>query len=232
MTPPPTPKVPGSAKASRPSRAAEAPSSPTRGRIVFGLVAVAVIGFAALVASLSAQESASLLTVDEVAGAVAVTGEALAPLPEDGGDLAIGSPAPVVTGQDFAGAEVVVGAAGRPQVLVFLASWCPVCQRELPGVVDAVEGGALPEDVELVAVVTSLDATRPNWPPQAWLETEGYTGTVLRDDALGSVSRAYGMTGTPFWVVVDANGTVVARISGYVEPSELPGLFELALVAG
>lgn len=232
MTPPPTPKVPGSARSSRPSRAAEAPTSPTRGRIVFGIVAVAVIGFAALVASLSARESASLLTVDEVAGPIAVEGEALAPLVDGGGDLSVGSPAPVVTGQDFAGAEVVVGAPGRAQVLVFLASWCPVCQRELPGIVEAVAGGALPEDVELVAVVTSLDASRPNWPPQDWLDTEGYVGTVLRDDAAGTVARTFGMTGTPFWVVIDANGTVVSRVGGYVEPTDLPALFDLALVAG
>ena len=233
MTPPSNPKVPGSARKDRPSARAGGSASPTRGRIVFGLVTVAVVGFAALIASLSVREAGSVLEVSDVAGPVAIEGDPLIPLLEEGADPALGASAPVVTGQDFAGEEVVIGGAtGRGQVIVFLASWCPVCERELPEIVRFVEGGGVPEGVDLVAVATGLDASRPNWPPQDWLEREGYTGTVLRDDATGTVAQTYGLSGTPYWVVLDANGRVVGRVGGYVEPDDLPGLFELALAAG
>jgi cytochrome c biogenesis protein CcmG/thiol:disulfide interchange protein DsbE len=229
-----SPKVPGTARSSsRPSATAAArPSSPTRGRIVFGLVAVAVVGFAALIASLSVREAGSVLSVDDVAGRVVVEGDALIPLLEEGADPALGASAPVVTGADFDGNEVVLGAGGRGQVIVFLASWCPVCERELPEIVRFIEDGGVPEGVELVAVATGLDASRPNWPPQDWYDREGYDGTVIVDDASGTIAQAYGLRGTPYWVVLDANGTVVGRAGGYVETADFPELFGLALAAG
>ena len=200
---------------------------------MFGLVAVAVLGFAALIASLSVREAASVLEVSDVAGPIAVEGDPLIPLLEEGADPALGASAPVVTGQDFAGQEVVLGGAtGRGQVIVFLASWCPVCERELPEIVRFIDEGGVPEGVDVTAVVTGLDASRPNWPPQDWLEREGYTGTVMRDDAAGTAAVTYGLSGTPYWVVLDANGTVVGRVARYVEPSDFPALFELALAAG
>ncbi|MEY3020012.1 MAG: hypothetical protein RLZZ272_996 [Actinomycetota bacterium] len=235
MTPPSNPKVPATSRTTRPSARATGAGDarPTRGRIVFGLVAVAVIGFAALIASLSVREAGSVLDVSDVAGSVAIEGDPLIPLLDEGADPALGAAAPVVTGQDFDGSEVVIGgASGRGQVIVFLASWCPVCERELPEIVRFVDGGGVPEGVDLVAVATGLDASRPNWPPQDWFEREGFEGTVLRDDAVGTVAATYGLQGTPYWVVLDANGRVVGRVGGYVEPSDLGGLFELALAAG
>jgi thiol-disulfide isomerase/thioredoxin len=71
---------------------------------------------------------------------------------------------------------------------MFLASWCPACQAELPEVVTWLEQGNLPADVELTAIATGLDAGRPNWPPDAWFEAEGYDGRVLVDDADGQVA--------------------------------------------
>lgn len=234
MTPPSSPKVPGSARPGRPSAAAAArPSSPTRGRVIIGLVAVAVIGFAALIASLSVREAGSVLSVDDVAGPVSVEGDGLVPLLDGGADPALGARAPVVTGRDFDGSTVTIGGGGeRGQVIVFLASWCPVCERELPEIVRFIEDGGVPEGVELVAVATGLDAGRPNWPPQDWFAREGYSGTVLRDDALGTVAGVYGLRGTPYWVILDANGTVVGRVGGYVDAADFAGLFELALAAG
>lgn len=235
MTPPANPKVPGSTRPERPSARASARggASPTRGRVVFGLVAVAVIGFAALIASLSVREAGSVLDVSDVAGPIAVEGDPLIPLLEEGADPALGAAAPVITGRDFDGSEVVIGgASGRGQVIVFLASWCPVCERELPEIVRFVDAGGVPEGVDLVAVATGLDASRPNWPPQDWFDREGYSGTVLRDDAAGTVASTYGLRGTPYWVVLDANGRVVGRVGGYVDAADFTGLFELALAAG
>ena len=123
------------------------------------------------------------------------------------------------------------GAAQRiegPELVMFLASWCPACQQELPDVVSWMDAGGLPAGVELTAVVTGLDSTRPNWPPDAWLAEEGYAGEVLIDDAEGSVAQAYGLTGTPFWVALNGDGEVVARIAGLLDTTQLTALAEAA----
>jgi thiol-disulfide isomerase/thioredoxin len=191
-----------------------------------GLVALGVIGFAVLIAVLSVNEAGSILAIEDVAGPVEVTGEPLlVPPGDDGSDAFAGAPSPVITGIDFDDAPITIGAPGTAQVLLFLASWCPACQRELPAVVDFIEAGGVPDDVELVAVVTSLADDRPNWPPQDWLATEGYEGAVIRDDAASTIARTFGMSGTPFWVLIDAEGRVVRRFSGLVPPEEIAGLF-------
>jgi cytochrome c biogenesis protein CcmG, thiol:disulfide interchange protein DsbE len=151
--------------------------------------------------------------VDEVAGSPSVSGQDLPPLP-DGEDPALGTTAPVTTGAGFDGQERTIGDDGA-ELVVFLASWCPACQAELPELVEWMQAGGPPDDVELTAVVTGLDPDRPNWPPQDWLEEEGYDGATLIDDADGSVAQAYGLSGTPFWVVL-RDGEVVSRAAGQV----------------
>jgi thiol-disulfide isomerase/thioredoxin len=200
-----------------------------RRRLVMALAAVGVIGFAVAIAVLSVEEAGSVLSVDDVAGPVTVTGDRLPAVAPDTQDPFVGELVPVAEGIDFDGAPVTIGGTGRPQVVLFLASWCPVCQEELPLVVDFIAEGGVPADVELVAVVTGLAADRPNWPPQAWLEREGYDGVVIRDDANSTIASTYGMTGTPFWMVVDADGRLVQRVSGLLPKEQFPVVFRAAL---
>jgi thiol-disulfide isomerase/thioredoxin len=184
-------------------------------RIALGaIVAVAlVVGLAWL----SIGELGSRVSLEDEAGSPTIDGEALPPAPDDpSADPAAGTPAPIVRGADFDGTPVTIGEPGRPQLLMFLASWCPVCQDELPEVVEWQEAGGVPDGVDLVAVSTGLDPRRPEWPPSEWFEREGWDGPTLVDDADGSVAAAYGLRATPYWVVLDDQGSPVARISGRV----------------
>jgi cytochrome c biogenesis protein CcmG, thiol:disulfide interchange protein DsbE len=163
--------------------------------------------------------------------AAEVSGEPLAPFPGAGApDPAVGSTAPDVTGYDPAGNVVEIGATGQPQALSFLAHWCPHCQDEVPEVVAWIDEGNAPEGVDIVAVSTMHDPARPNWPPDTWLEREGWQGDVLVDHD-DSAAEAYGLSGTPYWVFVDADGTVTGRHAGRLS---LEGLEEQmqALVDG
>jgi thiol-disulfide isomerase/thioredoxin len=176
--------------------------------IVLGALSLGALLFAAF--GIDSPEAAS---VEEVAGDPAIGGDALPPLEDPATDPTLGGPAPEVVGAGFDGEGEATIADGGGELVVFLASWCPACQAEVPELVEWVEAGGLPDDVELTAVVTGLDATRPNWPPQEWLEEEGWPGAVLVDDADGSVAAAYGLSGTPFTVAV-RDGEVVARFAG------------------
>lgn len=131
-------------------------------------------------------------------------------------DAAVGRQIPQVRGVDFDGSAVAITLDGRPKAITFLAHWCPHCERELPRVVAwLTDTGGVP-GVDLYAVSTRASATRPNWPPSAWFAREGWVPPVLVDDEASSVAAAFGLSGTPMWVFVRADGTVARRIAGEV----------------
>ena len=199
-----------------------------RRQLLYAGIAVVVVVLVVLVAVLSMGERDAAVSVEDIAGDPVVSGEPLATLPSSGADPLVGEPAPTVEGADFAGTPVSIGDGSSPELVMFMASWCPACQQELPEVVSWMEQGGLPDGVELTSVTTGLDASRPNWPPDAWYEEEGYTGRILVDDAEGSVAQAYGLSATPFWVALDADGQVVARIAGLLDATQMSALAEAA----
>jgi thiol-disulfide isomerase/thioredoxin len=142
-----------------------------------------------------------------------ITGDALPQFQGADGDDAVGMAAPSVEGSDFTGRSVSITADGRPKVIVFLAHWCPHCQAAVPLLQTWVSAGGVPEGLDLVSVATGIDPSRPNYPPQAWLQREGWTVPVVADPS-NTVAQAYGLPAYPFWVFVGADGKVVARTVG------------------
>jgi peroxiredoxin len=196
-------------------RTSSAPDGQGRQRLLLALGGLVVLAFIIGIAVLSTGERGSRVTTDDLAGDPTIEGQPLPPGGQDQpNDPAVGSQAPVVTGADFDGTPVTIGEPGTPQLIMFMAAWCPACQEELRSVSPWLAEGGLREDVALVAVSTGLDDTRPNWPPDEWFESEGFENPVLVDDADGSVASAYGLTATPFWVGLDDQGQVVARAAG------------------
>jgi thiol-disulfide isomerase/thioredoxin len=166
----------------------------------------------------SADDPATTSTGD--ADHVAVSGEPLAPLPDAGSDPAVGQPMPTLSGTTLDGEDLVVPAAGRQTVILYVAHWCPHCQREVPTVQQWVDDGGLPDGVDLVTVSTAIDPRRPNYPPAAWLEREGWTAPVLTDGD-GAAATAAGLTAYPYFVAVDAEGRVAVRASGELTTEQL-----------
>lgn len=143
-------------------------------------------------------------------------------------DPALGEVAPTVSGHDWDGNEFTIGPDGRAKVLIFLAHWCPHCQVEVPVIMDWLEAGGLPADVDLYSLTVSTDRRLPNWPPKDWLEGEGWTVPVIMDDPIGSAAIAFGMTGTPFYVVLDGENRNLGRFAGEIG---VTGLEVLAAIA-
>ncbi len=150
-------------------------------------------------------------------GSPDVAGETLPTLQGGGTDPAVGIAAPNVVGADFAGDEVAIPSPGKGTVLLFLAHWCPHCQAEVPEVQAWVNSAILPEDVELVGVVTGTNSGRDNYPPDEWLEREGWSSRLILDDADGTIGAAYGLTSYPYWVFIDADGTIIGRAGGGID---------------
>ena len=196
--------------------------------IIGGVVGLGLIVWLAVAIAGEEEADASIGYGDPV-----VTGDAL-PLYNSSAaaDPVVGMSAPTVEGADWNDNEVTIEADGRPKVVLFLAHWCPHCQAEVPVVQDWIDSGNLPEGVDLYSVATSTDRLRPNWPPQEWLEDEGWTVPVIMDDEIGSVAGHVGMAGTPFDVVREGDNNVVRRISGEIGTAGLDVLVAEAVAAG
>ena len=160
-------------------------------------------------------------TLIEVADSVEISGAALPEL-KSGPDPAVGTVAPEVTGPGFTGKPVTISHDGTAKVIVFLAHWCDQCRGEVEELAPYFSALEVPVGVELYSVATATQSTRPNYPPSEWLLEAGWQLPVLVDTAGFDVARAYGLSGFPYWVVLDGEGVVLTRISGRlgVEPVE------------
>ena len=114
----------------------------------------------------------------------------------------------------FQGESAVNLSGDKTTLLVFWETWCPHCQREIPVVKALIDDGAVPEGLEIVVVSTAVRDGDPNYPPQTWLEGEGWSGPIMRDSAEFDALFAFGAGGFPFTVYLDSEHRVVARSAG------------------
>ncbi len=209
-----------SAPATRPR-----PKRKSRTPIVVIVVVVAVMLVALVVALAAGGDDGATNAGDSGAsaattGTVTVSGNPLPQLTDSADDPAVGMTLPTLTGNDQNGDPMTIGADGRPTMIMFVAHWCPHCQREVPVVQQWVDDGGLPNGVDLVSVSTAIDASRPNYPPDAWLASEGWTAPVLVDGD-NTAAQAVGLSAYPFFVAVDGDGAVVVRTTGELTTDQL-----------
>lgn len=151
-----------------------------------------------------------------------VKGKALTPYDGAEEDPAIGQPAPSVSGLDLlTGESVLVAPSGRPLVVAFFAHWCPHCQQEVATLTDWLLANKLPSTVDLIAVSTFEAPERGNHPPARWLSDNGWRHPVIPDTPSMTVAEAFGATSVPYFVFIEADGTVAFRMSGNLGPDQL-----------
>ena len=163
----------------------------------------------------------------EIGTSVVVSGQPL-PARDDTGDPAIGVQAPVISGIGFDGSPRSI-VPGKPTLIVFVAHWCPHCQREIPRLVEWSADGGVPEGVDVVGIATGTDESRDNYPPSEWLEREEWEFPVVLDDEASTAGIAMGIDAYPFFVLLDASGKVVLRDSGELDTDDLTERIETAL---
>jgi thiol-disulfide isomerase/thioredoxin len=193
--------------------------------ILGGVAAVVVL---LLIAVFIFNPSGGSQPIEDETAEVTIDGVSLPLMPQSApqDDTANGLTPPDVTGTDFDGATVSITNDGRAKGIVFVAHWCPHCQEEVPRVQEWIDGGGDVEGVDIYSVSTSVRSTQANYPPSAWLEREGWTVPVIRDDAEGSAHLAYGGGGFPYWVFVNSDGTVALRTSGQLQTDQLVSILE------
>lgn len=168
---------------------------------------------------------------------VTVTGEHLSQLGDGGSDpkmdTALGKTAPTLNGYNFAGSPVSItpGANGQPIMVVFLAHWCPHCNREVPRLIEWKNQGLVPNGLRVIGITTSSRSDQANWPPSDWIEEMKWPFEVMTDSESADAASAYGVDGFPFIAILNADGKVVGRHSGELEISDLSAFVTGALSA-
>ena len=197
-------------------------ASPSRTGVYVGLALVVVVALVAAIVLSRPDENTDSMPLDAT---VTVSGDSLPSFEGDPAtDDAIGLTAPSLTGEDFDGNQVAIANDGRPKVILFLAHWCPHCQREVPVLQSYSDETGFPDSVDIYSVATSYSSTQPNWPPSAWLEREGWTFPALVDDPESTAFHAFGQGNFPYYVLIDSNGQVALRMSGEQDPAALAEL--------
>ncbi len=209
------------------------PSPKSRRTLIVAVASAVLVLALGIVAVVATREESSSDQTDGTAvsietGDVTVTGASLATPPEAPAiDPAIGAKAPTLNGVGFDGSAVSVTPGERPTIVMFVAHWCPHCQREVPQVVKWLAAGVA-AGVDVKAVATSTDAKLPNYPPSSWLADEGFDVPTLVDSAESTAASAYGLDAFPYFVALDAKGNVTKRMAGELTEAQFTDLVAAA----
>ncbi|NIA25047.1 MAG: thioredoxin fold domain-containing protein [Gammaproteobacteria bacterium] len=186
-----------------------------RAPILIGGAVVAAIALVAFLTTGSETEGENIKQTRPVT----ITGQALPPYEHDTADPAIGMTAPEINGATFDGTPLSITNDGTPKAIIMLAHWCPHCQTEVEELTPWIAEHGVPEGGAIVSISTSANVSQPNYPPSKWLAD--WPVPTIADDSNSSSARAFGLTGFPFIIFVDADGTVVGRVEGGVAPEML-----------
>jgi cytochrome c biogenesis protein CcmG/thiol:disulfide interchange protein DsbE len=214
--------------------AAGSRSGPSR-TVWITVAVVVVLAVAAAVIAVVSSGGSSSSTSPAIAGLeqtqpVTVTGTALPTLPTSGDDPAVGQTAPTLSGLSFDGTAVDVKPGGTTATLVlFLAHWCPHCQKEMPLLVQWDKDGKVPAGVNVVGIATQTSSSQPNYPPSSWLSKAGFPWPVMADSTKGDAATALGINSWPGFVLLDKDGKVLWRSSGEIAVTDLAAKITAAL---
>lgn len=192
--------------------------------IIAGAV-ILVLGLAiAIAVTLSSEPVAAGLPEGETT----VTGDLLPEFAGENDDnIALGLAAPIFSAPNENSEIVSLEKNGNAKALLFLAHWCGYCQKEVPVVQGFIDSAGVPPGVDVIAIATSIDRGRENYPPQKWLADEGWSETQIYD-LDREIGNAYGLSAFPYWVFLDKDLNIVARRTGNL-PADMVGALLIQL---
>ncbi len=106
---------------------------------------------------------------------------------------------------------------GKPIIVSFFATWCKPCLRELQAIHELYEEWQAETGVKLIAI--SIDEGHNIQKVKPLVDEHGWAFDVLLDTNR-DLMRALGAKMVPYSVIIDGNGKIVDRHSGYMDGYE------------
>lgn len=106
---------------------------------------------------------------------------------------------------------------GKPFIIDFFATWCKPCNRELTAISEVYDEWQEETGVKVIAI--SIDQAHNINKVKPLVDNHGWEYEVLLDPN-SEFLKALGGQMIPFVVIVDGQGNIVAKHSGYVEGAE------------
>lgn len=127
---------------------------------------------------------------------------------------------PAVTLKTIDGQSVrmdTVSNNGKPFIIDFFATWCKPCQRELDAIAEVYDEWKEETGVKIITV--SIDQAQNVHKVKPLVSNHGWEYEVLLDTN-EELKRAFGVQMIPFTMIVDGNGQIVYKHTGYTDGVE------------
>ncbi len=127
---------------------------------------------------------------------------------------------PAVTLKSIDGATVqseTLSNDGKPFIIDFFATWCKPCNRELSAIAEVYDEWQ--EETGVIIYAVSIDQAQNINKVKPLVDQNEWEYEVLLDPN-SDLLKALGGQMIPFVVVVDGNGKIVSKHSGYTDGAE------------
>lgn len=104
----------------------------------------------------------------------------------------------------------------KPVYLIFWATWCPVCKKELPQVKELHK--RLGDRIEFIGINVGINEMEED--VKGYIKKNGLDFKMVFDKDT-KISRSFGVMGTPTQLIIDRSGT--AQYRGSDIPEDLEG---------
>lgn len=132
----------------------------------------------------------------------------------------IGELAPDFETQDLDGNKIQLRDYRDQNVLlIFWATWCSWCARELPGLRDFTDKNS--DQIKIIA----LDRQEPVDVIREYVKQNNINFMIALDPVL-DISNAYGVRGTPSHAYINKKGILIKQVPGYEAPEALETSFQ------